>query len=102
MECPGASLTAAVAALLLGLSLMWRMRLGILDAWMRAMPDLKPWWKSRTLWVNAIVLLLATAESQLQILQPVLPINTYQLLAFALPVVNALLRLITSQGLAPR
>lgn len=60
--------------------------------------DAKPWWQSRTLWVNAIVLALAAAEDHVGLLQPVLPVNIYQLIAFALPVINAALRFITTQG----
>lgn len=60
----------------------------------------KAWWKSRTLWVNAVVLLLAAAETQLNVLQPLLPVNVYALVAFGLPVMNAVLRLVTAQALA--
>lgn len=104
MGCRAYTLLAAFSAFVLGLSVMWRMRLGILDASMRfgMTPDLKPWWHSRTLWVNAIVLALAAAETQLQILQPLLPVDVYRLVAFGLPVANAVLRLITTQGLTPR
>jgi hypothetical protein len=59
-------------------------------------PPAKPWWRSRTLSVNALALALAAAESQLQMLQPLLPVNVWMLLAFALPVVNAYLRAITT------
>lgn len=62
-------------------------------------PAPKPWWRSRTLLVNAAVLALAAAETQLQVLQPLLPVNVYSLIAFGLPVVNALLRVITVQPL---
>lgn len=57
---------------------------------------MKPWWKSRTLRVNAVVLVLAAAESQLHVLQGVLPGGLFAWLAFGLPVVNAALRFITS------
>mgnify|MGYP001298842119 CR=1 FL=1 len=60
--------------------------------------DTKPWWQSKTLWVNAIVLAMAAAEEHIGLLQSVLPVNVYQLIAFALPVVNAALRFITSKG----
>lgn len=65
-------------------------------------PPPKPWWKSRTLWFNALVLLLATAETQLNLLQPLLPVNVYALVAFGLPVMNAVLRMVTAQALALR
>jgi hypothetical protein len=60
----------------------------------------KPWWKSRTLWVNAVVLLAAAAESQLQVLQPLLPVNVYALVAFVLPLLNVLLRTVTQARLS--
>jgi len=62
--------------------------------------DAKPWYLSKTLWVNAIVLALAAAEEHMQLLQPVLPVSFYQLVAFALPVVNAFLRVITTKGVS--
>jgi len=104
MTCARYTLLAAALAFALGVSVMWRMRLGILDAAMRygMAPELKPWWQSRTLWLNALVLILATAEAHLQVLQPMVDIDVYRLVAFGLPVLNAVLRLVTSQGLTPR
>jgi hypothetical protein len=64
------------------------------------MPNAKPWWTSRTLIVNAIALALAAAESQLHLLQAVLPVNVFALLAFVLPVLNAGLRLVTTTSVA--
>lgn len=60
---------------------------------------MKPWWKSKTLWVNAVVLMLAAAESQLNVLQGALPGGLYVWLAFVLPVANAALRFITSTAI---
>jgi hypothetical protein len=59
----------------------------------------QPWWRSRTLIANFLVLAVTAAESQLHMLQPVMPVDVYALLAFALPVMNALLRAITSAPL---
>lgn len=59
-------------------------------------PTGKPWWQSRTLWVNALVLMLAAAESQLGLLQGALPGGLHTWLAFALPVINAGLRFVTT------
>ena len=64
-----------------------------------ATPPVKAWWQSKTLWVNALVLVLAAAESQLNVLQGVLPGGLFPWLAFTLPVVNAALRFITSTAL---
>lgn len=57
---------------------------------------MKPWYRSRTLWFNAIVLALAAAEQQLGVLQGVLPGGLYAWLAFVLPIGNAVLRFITT------
>jgi hypothetical protein len=58
----------------------------------------KAWWKSRTLWVNAMAAMLVALEAGTGVLQPLLPINLYTALAVGLPVVNALLRVITTSG----
>ena len=59
----------------------------------------KPWWKSKTLWVNAIAAGLTALEAGWGVLQPYLPVNFYLLMAVALPVVNAVLRVISAQAL---
>lgn len=61
---------------------------------------MKPWYTSKTLWVNAIVAALAALEAGTGILQPFLPANFYAIVAVGLPVVNAVLRIVTTQGLA--
>jgi len=63
-------------------------------------PPPKPWWRSKTVIVNLVVLVLAGAESQLNVLQGVLPGNVYTWLAFALPIVNLALRAVTTQGVS--
>ena len=60
-------------------------------------PRAKPWYRSRTLWLNALVAVLLAVETQLHVVQPLLPINVYQLAAFGLPLLNAWLRVITQQ-----
>lgn len=60
---------------------------------------MKPWWKSKTLWINLLALVLAAAESQLNVLQGALPGGLFTWLAFALPVINAALRFITTTAL---
>ncbi|MDO9094459.1 MAG: hypothetical protein Q8R98_03660 [Rubrivivax sp.] len=62
-------------------------------------PPTKLWWKSRTLWLNVLVLVLAAAETQLNVLQPLLPVNVYGLVAFGLPLLNVLLRAVTAARL---
>ena len=58
----------------------------------------KFWWKSRTIWINAIVAMLVALEAGTGVLQPLLTVNLYTALAVGLPIVNALLRVITSSG----
>lgn len=58
--------------------------------------------RSKMLIVNAVALALATAESQLHVIQPLLPVNFYAAMAFALPVINAVLRVLTKQPLTFR
>lgn len=64
---------------------------------MRGSP--KCWWRSRTLWVNALAAGLLALEASTGLLQPLVPVNLYSAIAVALPVVNAVLRVVTTQGL---
>lgn len=66
------------------------------------MNEPKHWYQSRTLWVNLFFLLTAAlVETQpvLSLLQGVLPAKVYMWLAIALPIVNGVLRAVTSRGL---
>jgi hypothetical protein len=60
---------------------------------------MKPWYKSKTLWVNIIVAVLATLEASTGLLQPYLPDHWYVAVAVGLPIINVVLRIITTQGL---
>jgi hypothetical protein len=62
----------------------------------------KIWWKSRTLWFNAIASGLLVLESKTDVLQTVLPVDFYTIVAVVLPVVNAALRVITTTGLTTK
>lgn len=62
-------------------------------------PPVKHWLASRTLIINAMALALLAAEAQVNVLQPLLPVNVYALVAFLLPVVNAVLRVVTTTAL---
>lgn len=62
----------------------------------------KPWWKSRTIRVNAVIAGLVALEAGTGLLQPVLPVNFYTAVAVGLPVINAVLRVITTQALERR
>lgn len=59
----------------------------------------KPWYKSKTLWLNAIALALAAAAENWSALQGVLPAHWYAWFAFALPIGNALIRTVTTQAI---
>jgi len=58
----------------------------------------KKWYKSKTIIVNALVAALATLEASTGLLEPYLPGGWYVMLAVGLPVVNVMLRVITTQG----
>lgn len=62
-------------------------------------PARKPLWNSRTLWLNAIAAGLLALEAGAGLLQPLLPVDVYAAVAIALPVLNAMLRVVTTQGL---
>jgi len=62
----------------------------------------KRWWRSKTLWFNASVAALTTAEMNLQVIQPLLGDHTYQVIAFVLAVGNAALRMVSTQALVVR
>ena len=61
--------------------------------------DAKHWLRSKTMWVNIGVASFALAEVNFHLLQPLLPVNVFQVIAFALPIVNLVLRSITNKGL---
>lgn len=61
---------------------------------------MKKWYQSKTLWVNAIAAALVALEAGTGLLQPLLPMDLYTSLAVGLPIVNALLRVVTSEALA--
>ncbi len=60
---------------------------------------MKKWYESKTLWVNALAAALVALEAGAGLLQPYVPVNIYAAIAVALPVVNAVLRVVTTQGL---
>jgi hypothetical protein len=61
---------------------------------------MKKWYQSKTLWVNAVAAMLVALEAGTGLLQPLLPMDLYTSLAVGLPIVNALLRVVTSEALA--
>lgn len=63
---------------------------------------MKPWWKSRTLIFNALVAALAALEANAALIQPYVPGNVYGWAVLLLTTGNAVLRIVTSQGVALR
>jgi len=61
---------------------------------------MKAWYLSKTLWVNALVAALVALEAGTGLLQPFLPPHFYAIVAVGLPIVNAVLRIVTTQGLS--
>lgn len=61
--------------------------------------ETKPWWRSKTLWFNSIVAGLGALEASAHLLQPYLPGNIYGYGLALLTVGNAVLRIVTTQGL---
>jgi hypothetical protein len=61
---------------------------------------MKAWYLSKTLWVNALVAALVALEAGTGLLQPFLPPHFYTIVAVALPIINAVLRIVTTQGLS--
>lgn len=62
------------------------------------MAECKHWSRSRTLWVNAIAAALVALEAGTGLLQPHLPVSLYTAVALGLPVINAVLRVMTRQA----
>lgn len=59
----------------------------------------KHWYHSKTLWVNASAAALVALETVSGLLQPHMSVDFYTAVAVVLPVINAVLRVITSEGL---
>jgi hypothetical protein len=59
---------------------------------------MKPWYRSKTILVNMTAAGLVALEAGFGLLQPHLPVNFYTALAVALPIINAILRVITTEG----
>jgi hypothetical protein len=61
---------------------------------------MKPWYKSKIILVNAVAAALAALEASTGVLRPALGEGTfYMLIAVGLPVINAVLRTVTTQPL---
>ena len=60
---------------------------------------MKPWYRSKTILLNALAAGLVALEAVSGLLQPHLPVNFYTIMAVGLPILNAMLRVITTEGL---
>ena len=60
----------------------------------------KPWYKSKTLWFNVLVAALVALEASASMIQPFLKGNVYGYGLLILTAGNAMLRIITTQGLS--
>lgn len=63
---------------------------------------MKKWWKSKVVWFNFIVTVLLLAEANVEKLRGLLPDDKYQLAAFGLPIINLVMRFISTQGLCTK
>lgn len=61
---------------------------------------MKKWYKSKTIWFNALVAASVAAETSFEILKPFLPVDLYAITTFALVVGNAFLRFVTTTGVS--
>lgn len=57
--------------------------------------EVKPWWKSRTLWVNLLSAVGIVLETQFEVIKPLVSPEVYQWLALLIPLANGILRVIT-------
>ena len=65
-------------------------------------PRSKPWWKSKTIWFNALATIAGGFEvvaQNLPVLQAVLPPGTGAALAVVVPVANVVLRAVTKSAI---
>lgn len=63
---------------------------------------MKAWYKSKTLWVNMIASALMALEAGTGLLKPYMADTFWVAMAVGLPVVNAVLRIITSQAVGKK
>lgn len=61
--------------------------------------ETKRWYKSKTLLFNIAVSALVALEASFSMLQAFLPADTYAIAVVVLTVGNAMLRIVTTQGL---
>ena len=64
--------------------------------------NVKPWWKSRTLWANLASGVGFALEVHYRAIQPLVSPEVYQWLAILIPVANGALRAVTTAPLSFR
>ena len=64
------------------------------------MAKMKKWYRSKTLWFNALMAGLAAAEASVNLLEPVAGDRAFAAIAITLAVGNAILRVISNQGIS--
>ena len=61
---------------------------------------MKRWYKSKTIWVNVGAAALMALEASTGLLKPYMADEFWVAMAVALPMINAMLRVITTEGLS--
>jgi hypothetical protein len=61
--------------------------------------ETKPWWKSKTIWFNIIVALLAVAEAQSAQLAQMFTPHVYAYISVGVAAVNTALRIVTTAAI---
>jgi len=70
--------------------------------YMRERRRKKPWYKSKTIWFNALCAMLVAVEAVFSVFQGVIPGNTFATLTVLMAAGNAFLRVISTGGIGGR
>jgi hypothetical protein len=57
----------------------------------------KPWWHSKTIWLNTAVAAVAAVEASTEILKPIIPPDALGVVLAAVGILNVALRVATGQ-----
>ena len=61
---------------------------------------MKNWYQSKTMWFNIISAVLVVLEAQIGVLTPLLPSDVAPWVLLGIPIINVVLRVITTQPIA--
>lgn len=61
---------------------------------------MKNWYQSKTMWFNIISAVLVVLEAQIGVLTPLLPSDVAPWVLLGIPLINVVLRVITTQPIA--